>query len=120
MQKEQKHEFSHQLIGMEIAFKLISKRSNISFSARSHDLRPDSEIFKVREILRDAKQPLHIDEILIRLGKSGDNKKKLSLAGSLASYVKQRRIFKKTLPNTFVLIELDENKEEKEKSENNE
>jgi hypothetical protein len=68
-------------------------------------LRPGSDIFKVREILQKEGQPLHVDELVRRLGKPVTKATKVSLSGSLGTYVRGNKIFTKTGPNTFGLVE---------------
>ena len=49
---------------------------------------------------------MHINEILTKLGKSIDNQNRVSLVGTLGSYSRKGRIFIRTAPNTFGLLEL--------------
>lgn len=87
---------------------------------QSGDLRPESDLASVREILKIAGKPLHIDHILEKLNKplgndqeeamSNYKKLKLSLSGSLNRYANQGKIFKSLGRNTFTLIEKDETK----------
>lgn len=70
------------------------------------ELRPTSEMHKVREVLRAAGKPMALTEILKAIGAEGDDKKKNSLRGSLASYANKGRVFtKEKQPETFGLIE---------------
>jgi hypothetical protein len=70
------------------------------------ELRANSEMYKVREALRAAGKPMTLTEILKVLGAEGDDKKKNSLRGSLASYANKGRVFtKEDAPETFGLIE---------------
>lgn len=68
-------------------------------------LRAGSDVAKVREVLQKEGKPLHIDELLRRLGKEVAKKSKVSLGGSLGTYVRERKIFSKTGPNIFGLLE---------------
>jgi hypothetical protein len=70
-------------------------------------LREGSELAKVRDTLRKEGKPLHIDELLKRMGKEVNRNTKGGLAGSVGDYAKKGRIFTKTAPNTFGLIEFD-------------
>jgi hypothetical protein len=70
------------------------------------ELRPDSALAKTREFIRNSGKPLHITEILKLLGKPTDKKNRVSIAGTLSSYARSHKIFTKTAPNTFGLIEL--------------
>lgn len=70
------------------------------------ELRATSEMHKVREALRAAGKPMSLTEILKALGAEGDEKKRNSLRGSLASYANKARVFtKEDGPETFGLIE---------------
>lgn len=58
-------------------------------------------------VLAKAGEPLHIEEIIKRIGEMGTRKvfKKQSLGSTLLKYAKAGRIFVKAAPNTFGLIE---------------
>jgi hypothetical protein len=67
------------------------------------ELRVDSMMFKVREALRAAGKPMSLSDILTAIGEEG---KRNSLRGSLASYANKGRVFtKEDAPETFGLIE---------------
>ena len=68
-------------------------------------LRPGSNLHKVFEILREAGKPLHISEILPKLGKEITRSSRANLTGSLSTYVRNKMIFDRPAPNTFGLIE---------------
>jgi hypothetical protein len=68
-------------------------------------LRPGSTLAKTQEILKAAGKPLHITEILKALSKPTDKKHRLSLSGSISSYVRKGLIFDRPSPNTFGLLE---------------
>lgn len=74
-------------------------------SSKEIIMRSGSELSKVREILSNHGKPLYITDILIALGKEPTPKNKVSLAGSLSAYVRDRKVFVKSGPNTFGLIE---------------
>ncbi len=48
---------------------------------------------------------MHIDEIVPFMGKDYSDSMKVGLAGSLSSYAKKGKVFTKTAPRTFGLIE---------------
>ena len=60
---------------------------------------------KTRDLLRHSGKALPIAEILKLLGKPLDKKHRISLAGTLSSYARKGRVFTKTGPNIFGLIE---------------
>jgi hypothetical protein len=70
-------------------------------------LRPGTDLSRVRVILQEARAPLHVEDLLKRLGKPVEKKSKLSLSGSLASYARDNKIFTRPAPNTFGLVEFE-------------
>jgi hypothetical protein len=69
------------------------------------ELREGSMLSRARDLLRNTGKPLHVSEILKLLGKPPDKKNRVSLAGTLSGYVRQGKIFTRTGPNTFGLLE---------------
>lgn len=66
-------------------------------------LRPDSLVGKTFAILQKAEKPLHVGEILKRMGEQNTPEKRVSLSGSLGAYVRKEEIFTRPAPNTFGL-----------------
>lgn len=75
-------------------------------------LRAGSDLAKARDFIKTLGQPCHVNAILAGIGKDINKSNKISLSGSLGSYVRKGVIFTKPAPNTFSLIEL-ENSDEK-------
>jgi hypothetical protein len=75
-------------------------------SVEDFSLREGTAIAKARDILIAAGRPLHVLEILRRMGKQADKANRVSLSGSISAYARRKAIFKKTAPNTFGLIEV--------------
>jgi len=73
--------------------------------APEYTLREGSTLCKTRDILRSAAVPMSIADILKALGKPHDQKHRTSLAGTLSAYSRDGKIFTKTAPNTFGLLE---------------
>ena len=71
-----------------------------------HTLRPDSNLAKARDAIKAAGVPLPIADILKAIGKPQDKKHRVSLAGTLSGYARDGKVFTKTAPNTFGLIEM--------------
>jgi len=92
------------------SFKLLPKEE--TGAETSKELRPGSALARVQEFLKREKTPQHISAILEFLGKPIDKQNRVSLTGSLAGYARDRRIFAKTGPNTFGLIEFEANSDE--------
>lgn len=88
--------------------KLLPKTST---NGSLKDLRPRSELFRVREVLRQAGKPISLDEILQKVGRiDGDPRdekgRKISLRGSLRGYAKEGKFFTiETAADTFGLLE---------------
>jgi hypothetical protein len=70
-------------------------------------LRAGSDLAKVRDFIKKVGQPSHVNAILEGIGKDINKSNKISLSGSLGSYVRKGVIFTKPAPNTFGLIELE-------------
>lgn len=70
-----------------------------------YTLREGSSLAKTRDVLKAAGVPLPIADILKALGKPLDKKHRTSLAGTLSGYALKGRVFTKTAPNTFGLLE---------------
>jgi len=80
------------------------------------DLRPNSELAKVRDVLLKHGSPLVLDEILQKVGKDpgderDDKNRRISLRGSLRGYAKKGRIFTiESGIDTFGLLEFKKDK----------
>jgi hypothetical protein len=70
-------------------------------------LRPGSMVAKARELILQAKKPLHVDAMLEMQGKELTRDNRTALGGSLSAYVRKGVIFTRDAPNTFGLIELE-------------
>jgi hypothetical protein len=100
---------------LQDSMKLLPR--NVETGAEEHSLREGSTLAKTRDLLRHSGTPLPISEILKLLGKPQDKKHRISLAGTLSGYARKSRVFTKTAPNTFGLLEFgppDESSEEEE------
>lgn len=74
--------------------------------ATEYSLREGSALAKARDAIRATGTPLTVLELLKAIGKSQDKKNRVSLAGTLSGYAREGKVFVKTAPNTFGLIEL--------------
>jgi len=68
-------------------------------------VRPGSDVEKIRDAILNAGKPLHISEIILALGRSDDADSKAKIAGLLGWYTSKGKVFTKTAPNTFGLVE---------------
>jgi len=74
-------------------------------------IRVGSDVGRSQEALRAAGKPLHISDLLRAMGKPDDKRSRVSLAGTLAGYVRRNHVFTRPGPNTFGLIEFVETPE---------
>jgi hypothetical protein len=71
-------------------------------------LKPGSNIAKTYDLLKRNGKPLHLNDILIGIGKTTTKKDRISLSGSLGWYVRRNEIFTRPAPNTFGLKNFEE------------
>lgn len=69
-------------------------------------LKTGSAVAQVRELIITSKNPMHINQLIEKLGKDATRESRASLTSSLAAYVRRGEIFTRPAPNTFGLIEL--------------
>ena len=100
------------LQALQDSLKLIPRDATSNGGSADADLRPGTSLSKAREAIRKAGKPLHINDLLVAIGRVVDKKSKVSLAGSLSNYARKQEIFTKTAPNTFGLKESDSSTEE--------
>lgn len=67
-------------------------------------LRTGSDPARVREILVSAGKPMHVMDLLTKLGKEPNPANRATLSGTLGRYVAKNKVFTKTAPNTFGLL----------------
>jgi hypothetical protein len=66
--------------------------------------RPQSTLSRAAEAIKEAGRPLHADEILVKLGKKKTTKNKANIVSSIAHYASAGKMFKRTDPNTFDVL----------------
>ena len=88
--------------GLQDSIKLLPRDGN---GIAEYALREGTALAKTRDLLKTAGTPLTIVEILKGLGKPQDKSNRISLAGTLSGYARDGKVFVKTAPNTFGLIE---------------
>lgn len=90
---------------MQESLRLIKKTSNAEDGI---GIRPGSMIHKAQMVMRQAGKPLYVDDLLNRMGREVTKKNRMSLSGSLGTYVRNRQVFTRPAPNTFGLIEFED------------
>lgn len=87
-------------------------------------IRPGTTLFRAQEAIQKTGAPMHISEILQAIGIENTQKARVSLVGSLGTYVRRGAVFTRPAPNTFGLIGMEmaqmahiEPKQKEEKSE---
>lgn len=101
---------------LQDSMKLLPRTDAVSGQS---SLRPNSSLYKAHEALRNAGKPLHITNLLQAMGRSTEKASRLSLASSIAAYVRRGEIFTRPAPNTFGLVELEAREEVSEVSAGN-
>lgn len=71
-------------------------------------LKPGSNIAKTYDLLKKTGKPVHLNDILVGIGKTITKKDRVSLSGSLGWYVRRNEIFTRPAPNTFGLRNFEE------------
>jgi hypothetical protein len=69
-------------------------------------LRPGSSVAQARELILQKGVPVHINDLIVGLGKEVTRESRASLTGSIAAYVRRGEVFTRPAPNTFGLVEL--------------
>ena len=92
-----------QIEAWQEAIKLFPKTPTERKKASS--LRKNTDIWTIYTYIRNKGAPVHISELVDVLKKEDPKKARISLAGSLGSYVRNDEIFSRPEPNTFGLIE---------------
>jgi hypothetical protein len=73
---------------------------------KTSTLRTGSAVDQARQIILSRREPMHISTLLEAMGKDTSAESRVSLASSLAAYVRRGEIFSRPAPNTFGLLEL--------------
>ncbi|MEJ7606338.1 MAG: hypothetical protein WKF37_08730, partial [Bryobacteraceae bacterium] len=94
------------LQALEDTFRLLPKDKVAEPSESADALRVGSNLAKVRDAIRQAGRPLHIQDLLAAVGKQTDATSRAALSGSISAYVRKGQIFTRPAPNTFGLVEL--------------
>ncbi|MFH0909558.1 MAG: hypothetical protein V1929_12430 [bacterium] len=90
--------------GLEEALKALPKDSQAAVT-----IRPGTNIYRAYEHLKKVGKPLPISELLKAIGQDVTKENRVSLSGSLGSYVRRHAVFTRSGPNTFGLVEFSKN-----------
>lgn len=83
---------------------ILPKAEREDSGPSSGDFRAGSMPAQVKVLLEEAGKPLHINDIVQRLGRENTKQNRLSVAGTLARCVREGVAFTRPAPNTFGLI----------------
>jgi len=87
--------------------KLLDGESSIvGAGGGSTGLRAGSSVHQARHFILKTGAPVHINALVEAIGNDTSRESRISLASSLAAYVRKGEIFTRPAPNTFGLIEL--------------
>ncbi|MFI5090891.1 MAG: hypothetical protein ACHP7P_12605 [Terriglobales bacterium] len=95
---------------LQDSMKLLPREGN--GVAVEYTLRSNSALAKARDALRARGAPMPIADILKALDKPNDKKHRSSLSGTLSGYARDGKIFTRTAPNTFGLLEFGQQQNE--------
>ena len=87
---------------LQDVLKLLGKDATAIPSA----LKAGSAVAQAREIILGWRKPVHVTAILEAMGRDSSRETRVSLASSLAAYVRRKEVFTRPAPNTFGLQEL--------------
>ena len=90
--------------GLQDSLKLLPQDGN---AASIPILREGSDLAKARNTLQKEGKPLHVDELLRRMGKEVNRNNKGALGGSLSGYVRKGIVFTRPGRNIFGLVEME-------------
>lgn len=95
------------LQALEDTLRLVDKNVVPGDETRSDvSLKEGSDLAKVRDVLKAAGHPLHIKEIMHKMGIPFSAKTRASLVGSIGQYARKGRVFVRAGKNIFGLLEM--------------
>lgn len=77
-------------------------------NGQTSSLRAGSDIARAREMILKEGKPMHVSEIIKRLGKELTKQNRASLSSYIGSFVRQGQYFTRPAPNTFGVVEFEE------------
>ena len=98
--------------GLQEALQMLPKEKSVDLPKPKGYLREGSDMQKVQELIKKVGRPMHIDEILVGIGKTVDKATRASVVSSLHRYSRKGDIFNRVGPNQFSLLNLDQEEKE--------
>lgn len=95
--------------GLQEALRSVQRDSGLGRTVsmpRAKQFRDGSDMAKARDYILSIGKPAPIADLLIGIGKEPTQKNIKSVAGALNNYAREGRVFVRTAPNTFFLLEL--------------
>jgi hypothetical protein len=105
--EKQLSEAKSYLLALQDSMKLVCRVGDNDNAEAA--LRPGTDLDKAREFLRKSGKAMHVSKIIEGTGKELSKANRVSLSGSLGNYVRKGLIFTRPAPNTFGLVEFEEN-----------
>ena len=97
------------LQGLEMALKTVLKTTGAAVEPSNSEgkkLRPGTDLARCYEFLTIAGKPQHVDVLLTAIGKDITKSNRVSLVGSLGTYVREHKWFTRPAPNTFGTVDM--------------
>jgi hypothetical protein len=91
----------------------IAPKDTGSGSESTVTLRAGTSLAKARDAIRSSGRPLHINDLLVAIGKGTSRNERAGLSGTLAAYVRRGEVFTRPAPNTFGLVDAKQPEESK-------
>lgn len=82
--------------------------SPVDADERAFEIRPGTASDTARKLIEAKGEPMHINDILLAMGKEPNKQNKVSLGGTLARFVRDQVVFTRPAPNTFGLFSIKE------------
>jgi hypothetical protein len=84
----------------------VEETETVIHPTKTATLRTGSAVDQARQVILNRGMPVHVTALLEAMGKDTGAESRVSLASSLAAYVRRGEIFSRPAPNTFGLLEL--------------
>jgi hypothetical protein len=91
------------LLGLEEAYKVVSRGAANQDSA-TPSFRVGSLLARSYEAIKKAGRPLHVNDLLVAVGREVTRADRSALSGTLAAYVRKGEVFTRPAPNTYGLV----------------